>query len=168
MPAGRALQAAVDVARADDDRDLDAALVHGGDLRGDGADALGIGAVVEGAHEGLARQLQQDPLERRFGGLARSRREIYSPTAKRAKRRMTTFSPVLARQVVPQLLDRLAVVLVGVDVLLLEQDDLLHPLAQLALDDLRADVLGLVGGLLLEDAQLGLARPPASTSSSET
>src|SRR5215217_8228190 len=55
-----------------------------------------------------------------------------------------------------ELLDRLAVVLVGVDVLLLEQHDLLHPLAQLALGDLGADVLRLVGGLLLEDAQLGL------------
>src|SRR5215213_3943700 len=55
-----------------------------------------------------------------------------------------------------QLLDRLAVVLVGVDVLLLEQHDLLHPLAQLALRDLRPDVVGLVGRLLLEHAQLGL------------
>src|SRR5690349_22119650 len=53
-----------------------------------------------------------------------------------------------------QLLDRLGVVLVGVDVLLVEQHDLLHPLAQLALGDLRAHVLGLVGGLLLEHAQL--------------
>src|SRR5215208_5810054 len=55
-----------------------------------------------------------------------------------------------------QLLDRLAVVLVGVDVRLLEQHDLFRPLAQLALGDLRADVLGLVGRLLLEHAQLGL------------
>src|SRR4051812_3801605 len=55
-----------------------------------------------------------------------------------------------------KLLDRLAVVLVGVDVLLVEQHDLLHPLAQLAFGDLRAHVLGLVGRLLLEDAQLGL------------
>src|SRR5215207_1479414 len=55
-----------------------------------------------------------------------------------------------------QLLDRLAVVLVGIDVLLLEQHDLFHPLAKLALGDLGADVLRLVGGLLLEHAQLGL------------
>src|SRR3954453_6699626 len=55
-----------------------------------------------------------------------------------------------------QVLDALAAVLVLVHVLLLEQDDLLEPLAQLALGDLRADVLGLVGGLLLVDAQLGL------------
>src|SRR5947208_5497945 len=61
------------------------------------------------------------------------------------------------REVRAQVLDRLAVVLVRVDVRLLEQDGVLHPLAQLALGDLRADVLGLVGGLLLEDAQLGLA-----------
>src|SRR3954468_19496088 len=63
----------------------------------------------------------------------------------------------LRRQLGTQLVDRLAVELVRVDVLLLEQDRLLHPLAQLALGDLRADVLGLVGGLALEDAQLGLA-----------
>src|SRR5918995_2836347 len=55
-----------------------------------------------------------------------------------------------------QLLDRLAVVLVGVDVHLVEEDGLLHPLAQLALGDLAADLLGLVGRLLLEDAELGL------------
>src|SRR5688572_5761467 len=55
-----------------------------------------------------------------------------------------------------QLLDRLAVVLVGVDVHLVQEDGLLHPLAQLALGDLAANLLGLVGGLLLEHAQLGL------------
>src|SRR5438093_11157278 len=62
----------------------------------------------------------------------------------------------LCAQLRAELLDRLAVVLVRVDVLLVEEDDLLHPLAQLALGDLGPDVLGLVGGLLLEDAQLGL------------
>src|SRR3954451_14482399 len=64
----------------------------------------------------------------------------------------------LRAELCPKLLDRLAVVLVGVDVLLVEQHDLLHPLAQLALGDLWAHVLGLVGGLLLEDAQLSLLR----------
>src|SRR5215213_4379214 len=63
----------------------------------------------------------------------------------------------LGRQLVLQLLDRLALVPVRVDVRLVEEDDLLVPLAQLALDDLRADVLGLVGGLLLEDLRLALA-----------
>src|SRR5215210_6595979 len=61
-----------------------------------------------------------------------------------------------ARQLGAQLLDRLAVVLVAVDVHLVEEDGLLHPLAQLALGDLAADLLWLVGGLLLEDPQLGL------------
>src|SRR5918994_1465593 len=61
-----------------------------------------------------------------------------------------------ARELGAHLLDGLAAVTVAVDVLLLEQHDLLHPLAQLALGDLRADVLRLVGRLLLEDAQLGL------------
>ena len=82
----------------------------------------------------------------------------YSPTLKRANRRMTMFSPAFGGDRGPQVLDRLAGVLVLVDVLLLQQHDLFHPLAELALGDLRADVLGLVGGLLLEDAQLGLLR----------
>src|SRR4029079_6787527 len=43
-----------------------------------------------------------------------------------------------------------------VHVHLVEQDGLLHPLAQLALGDLAADLLRLVGRLLLEHAQLGL------------
>src|SRR4051794_21293198 len=37
---------------------------------------------------------------------------------------------------------------------LVEQHDVVHPRLELALGDLRADVLGLVGRLLLEDAQL--------------
>src|SRR4051794_26689236 len=61
-----------------------------------------------------------------------------------------------AGEVRAQLLDRLVLVLVRVDVHLVEQDDVLHPRPELALGDLRADVLGLVGGLLLEDAQLGV------------
>src|SRR4051795_8081809 len=60
-----------------------------------------------------------------------------------------------ARQLRAQLLDRL-LVLEMADVDLIEQDDLLHPGLELALGDLGADVLGLVGRLLLEDLQLGL------------
>src|SRR4051794_18293727 len=66
---------------------------------------------------------------------------------------------VLARragEVRAHLLDRLAAVLVGVDVGLVEQHDVVHPRLELALGDLRADVLRLVGRLLLEDAQLGV------------
>src|SRR3954447_17315042 len=66
---------------------------------------------------------------------------------------------VLARragEVRAHLLDRLAAVLVGVDVGLVEQHDVVHPRLELALGDPRADVLGLVGRLLLEDAQLGV------------
>ena len=69
---------------------------------------------------------------------------------------MTTFSPVLAERsprscsmVLPSYLSR-------VDVDLVEQHDVAQPLLDLALDDPRADVLGLVGGLLLEDAGLGV------------
>src|SRR3954453_17287260 len=59
----------------------------------------------------------------------------------------------LARQLRPDLLDRLALEAVRVDVRLGHQRDLLEPLAQLALGDPRAHVLRLVGGLLLEHAQ---------------
>src|SRR4051812_26480648 len=60
----------------------------------------------------------------------------------------------LGREVAAQLLDGPAVVLVGVDVLLVQQDDVAVPLLQLALDDLGPDVVRLVGGQLLEDADL--------------
>src|SRR5436309_1061995 len=56
----------------------------------------------------------------------------------------------------PELLDRLPAVLVLVHVLLVQEDDLLEPFAELALRDLWAHVLGLVGGLLLVDPELGL------------
>src|SRR3977135_3706343 len=62
----------------------------------------------------------------------------------------------LGREGGAQLLNRLAVVLVAVDVLLVEQDDVLVPGLELALDDLGPDVLRLVAGLLLEDAGLGV------------
>src|SRR3954447_7886235 len=60
----------------------------------------------------------------------------------------------LRRELGAQLLDRLAAVLVRVDVLLLEQDDLLEPLADLALGGALARVLGDVGHLAGGDAQL--------------
>src|SRR4051812_462455 len=86
----RARDAAVDVAGPEHDRDLDAAIVHPLDLLCDLAQALEVGAVLEVAHERLAGQLEQDPPE--YGGGA----VVHSPTANRAKRRMTTFSPVFA------------------------------------------------------------------------
>src|SRR5215217_6609572 len=55
------------------------------------------------------------------------------------------------------LLDRAAFVLLAVDVRLLEQHDLLEPGVDLASDDVRADVVRLVGELLLRDARLALA-----------
>src|SRR4051812_37419123 len=59
----------------------------------------------------------------------------------------------------PQLLDRLRLVLLLVHVLLIQQDDLLEPLAHAALGDLLLDLLRLavLGGLLLEDPHLALA-----------
>src|SRR4051794_11139402 len=62
----------------------------------------------------------------------------------------------LGRELGAQLLEGLALVAVGVHMRLVEEDVLLEPLAPPALGDLRPHVLGLVGGLLLVDAQLGL------------
>src|ERR1700760_2169906 len=60
-------------------------------------------------------------------------------------------------ELVAQLLHGLAVEL-GVVHLLLEQDDRLIPRVELAGDDFLAHVLGLVGGFLLVDLRLGVAR----------
>src|SRR5207302_3701197 len=96
-PRGHSVHAAVDVAGADHDRNLDPLVVHRGDLSRDGADALRVGAVVERAHQRLARELQQDAFEgRRHRTAEPIPRTPYWRTAKRAKRRITTFSPVLA------------------------------------------------------------------------
>src|SRR5438067_3340183 len=64
----------------------------------------------------------------------------------------------LCREVRAELLDRLPVVLLAVDVLLVEQDPVLHPLLDLPLLDPAADVLGLALGLglLLVHAHLGV------------
>src|SRR3954454_16257020 len=79
-------QPAVDVAGADHDRDLDAAVVELADLARDRLHALQIRAVGEVAHQRLPRQLQQDSP---VGGLA------HAPTTNFEKRRITTFSPVV-------------------------------------------------------------------------
>src|SRR3954452_5530506 len=65
----------------------------------------------------------------------------------------------LRGELLAQLLDRLFLVLVGVDVLLLEQRDLASPFRHLTLDDLLHDIVGLalLARLCLEDAALGLA-----------
>ena len=74
----------------------------------------------------------------------------------------------LGRQRRAELLDRLAAVLVLVDVLLAQQDDLVEPLVDLAGDDPLAHVLGPVGGLLGGDPLLALAVLGRDTSSSVT
>src|SRR3954453_3420659 len=63
------------------------------------------------------------------------------------------------RQLLAQLLDRLALVLLGVDVGLVEQRDFAPPLVQLPLDDFLDDVVGLAffARLLFEDLLFGLA-----------
>ena len=115
-------------------------------------DARRVGAVVEVAHQRLAGQLQQDAPEDRL----RHRRLLADHEPREAP-----DHDVLAGRggdLVLQLADRLAVVLVGVDVRLVEQHDLAVPLRELALGDLRADLSRPVGRLLLEDPQLRLAR----------
>src|SRR3954454_782769 len=64
----------------------------------------------------------------------------------------------LRRQLGAEVLDRLAAVLVGVDVLLSEEHDLLEPLVDLALRGALARVLGDIGHLAGGDAQLLGAR----------
>src|SRR5579884_3515985 len=62
----------------------------------------------------------------------------------------------LGGQLRAQLLDRLAAVLVLVDVPLAQQHDVVEPLLELALDDPLADVLGAIGRLLGGDPLLAL------------
>src|SRR5437764_1801274 len=62
----------------------------------------------------------------------------------------------LRRELAAELLDRLAVVALAVDVRLAKEDGLVEPLRKPSLGDLRTDVLGLVLRLLLEDPALAL------------
>ena len=129
------------------------------------AQALGIGAVVEGAHERLARQLQQDPPER---GPSATRPRAYSPTGEAREAADDDVLAGLRRELGAQLLDRLAVVLVGVDVLLVEQHDLLDPLAQLALDDLRARMFSGLSAACCSKTRVSASLASSGTSSSRT
>src|SRR5947209_6533028 len=63
----------------------------------------------------------------------------------------------LGGQLGAQLLDRLAAVLLLVDVLLAQKDDIVEPLVELARDDPLTDVLRPVGRLLDRDSLLALA-----------
>ena len=104
------------------------------------------------AHQRLARELQQHAREDRLSVIGGSFADDEA--------REAPDDDVLAcrrRDLVRELADRLALVLVGVDVRLVEQHDLAVPLRELALGDPRADLLRAVGGLLLEDPQLGVA-----------
>ncbi len=56
-PGGGTLHSPVDVACPDDDCELDSGVDDDLDLMGDRLDPLGIDAVVEIAHQGLAREL---------------------------------------------------------------------------------------------------------------
>ena len=59
-PGSRAGHAAVDVAGADDERELQPLAVDPSDRRGDAVDAGRVGAVLEVAEQGLAGDLEQD------------------------------------------------------------------------------------------------------------
>ena len=80
-----------------------------------------------------------------------------SPTSKREKRAMRTFSPVFAAMSVRSSSIVLRLVLLRVEVLLLEQRALAGPLLELALDDLLDHVVGLAVGLRLLGQDLALA-----------
>ena len=68
-------------------------LVH---LARDALDALGIGAVLEAAHQGLAGELQQYAAECGFFGHGANIVCAIPPTTNLAKRAIRTFSPVFA------------------------------------------------------------------------
>src|SRR5207302_4830525 len=57
--------AAVDVPGADHERGLDAGGLHRDDLFGDGVNRLAVHAVLAGAHQRFARELEQDAPEHR-------------------------------------------------------------------------------------------------------
>ena len=83
MPLGGAVEAAVDVAGADHDRHLDAAVADRRDLLGDAVDLGAVGAEVQAAHQGLAGELQQDAPEARLGETSVTAVRAYSsPTRK--------------------------------------------------------------------------------------
>src|SRR3954451_20948245 len=99
----------------------------------------------------------RSPISASPDSFSRSRRKTGSLFSANLEPREATDDHVLAgllRDVGAQLLDRASLVL-GVHVLLVEQDDVLEALLDLAFHDLAADVLRLVGDLLLEDALLG-------------
>ena len=68
--------AAVDVAAADDDRELQPLRLDGHDLTGDRVDRLRVGAVLVVAHQRLARELQEDAAESGSGARRRPLRQF--------------------------------------------------------------------------------------------
>ena len=179
-PRGRPLQAAVDVARADDDRDLESGR----------ADLARPASRSAGPGRGRSRTRARPSGPRPRASAGRGRRPARIRSRRSSAGRLPSESLALGlgpdfeageagdpdvlaglrRSLLAKLLDRLAVVLVAVDVRLLEQRDLLAPLGELALDDPLADVLGLalLGGLLLEDGRARRASSSAGISSAET
>ena len=115
-----------------------------------------VDAVLAVAEEGLAGQLEQDApvAERRrppSSGSPPGVAHSSSPTSKRTKRRTRMFSPIVAIALVmssPTVWSVSRIRLLG-------QHDLLIPLLELAVDDLGADVLGLLLDRLVGE-QLGL------------
>ena len=159
MPGGRALQPAVDVAGADDDATSTPRSCTALICARDRLDALGVGAVVEGAHQGLAGQLQQDPLNAgRLGvvghprvgsGLADGEAreapddDVLAGAARRARRAAARWS-----------CRRTCRALTCTCLSSTTSSSHLRELA--ARRSCSRDVLGLVGDLLLVDAQLGV------------
>ena len=158
---GGGRDAAEDVAAANDDGQLDAALAHTADVVGD---LEGTGRVdrVAVAGQRLAAQLEQDPPQRdalaRTSVVARPTLGHGSVLGRLAE--LEAHEPphldVLADhadQVGTQLFDRAVRVF---DEGLLHETDLLEELVQLAVEHLLDDVVGLALGLLAVDGLLAL------------
>ena len=145
MPLRRRRQAAEDVAAADDDADLDAERVDLGDLAGDERAERRVDAVLAVAEERLAGQLEQDP------AVADAAVPAIAPVAERRRSQLLP-ERVAGEPADPDVLadrrdrlgDQVADGALLVAERLLEQADLRVPLLELALDDLRADRLGLL------------------------
>ena len=75
-PLGRGGDAAVDVAAADDDRELQPLRLDVDDLTGDLVDRLRVGAVLVIPHQRLARELQEDAAESGSGARRRPLRQF--------------------------------------------------------------------------------------------
>ena len=74
---GRGRDAAVDVAAADDDRELEPFPLDADDFTRDRIDRLRVGAVVVAPHQRLAGELEENAVEGGSGARGRSLRQLF-------------------------------------------------------------------------------------------